>query len=370
MMVNLILIGFGKVGQGLASILDSYAYAIREKHGISIKVTAIVDRDGAAVSETGIDLAKALEVKRRRGSISTMKSIGKPGLSAVEVIEESNGDIVVEVTSNNLESGEPGLTHIKKALMAGKHVVTTNKGPLTLALPYLLNIAQSNNVELKFSGAVGGALPILDFARRCLYGDEILSIKGVLNGTTNYILWSMAERQITMDEAIAEACKLGYAEGNISYDIDGLDAASKMVIIANWVMNYNISLREVEVRGIRNISLEELMDAKRRGSAIRLIGSISHRRVKVSPEIIPLNDPLCVSSNLNAVIFKCAYSGQHLIVGHGAGGKETASSIIRDIVNIASSKSVDNRGSDDAGPLKAFYTRPCGIGNAPSGGFA
>jgi homoserine dehydrogenase len=346
-MVNLILIGFGNVAQGLVEILNSYAYVLKEKYGLSVKVTAIVDRGGAAVSETGIDLAKALEVKRRWGSISAMKPIGKPGLSAVEVIEESNGDIVVEATSNNLESGEPGLTHIKRALRSGKHVITTNKGPLALALPQLLEIAWRNGVELRFSGAVGGAMPILDFARRCLCGDEILSIRGILNGTTNYVLWSMGERGITMNEAIAEARKLGYAEENISYDINGLDTASKLVIIANWVMGCEVSLKDVDVKGIGDISLEDVMSAKRKGFAIRLIGFISHGKVKVSPEVIPLNSPLCVSSNLNAVIFECIYSGQHILIGHGAGGKETASSIVRDIVNITSSKSIDSRRSKD-----------------------
>jgi len=335
MMINLILIGFGNVGQGLAEILNSHARFLKEKYGLSMKVTAIVDRGGAAISEVGIDLAKALEAKRIWGSISAMKSIGKPGLSAIEVIEESNGDIVVEATSNNLESGEPGLTHIKRALISGKHVVTTNKGPLALALPHLLEIARGEGVELRFSGAVGGAMPILDFARRCLCGDEILSVRGILNGTTNYILWSMGERGVTMSEAIAEARKLGYAEGNISYDISGLDTASKLVIIANWVMGYKISLKDVDVKGIGGISLEDVISANRKGFAIRLIGFMGHGKIKVSPEIIPLNDPLCVSSNLNAVVFECAHSGQHLIVGRGAGGKETASSIIRDIINVA-----------------------------------
>jgi len=343
--VNLILIGFGNVGRGLAEIINSHGYALKEKYGLTVKVKAIVDRSGAAVSETGIDLAKALEVKRRWGSISAMKSIGKPGLSAEEVIEELNGDIVIEATSNNLESGEPGLTHIKRALRAGKHVVTTNKGPLALALPQLLEIAQRNNVELRFSGAVGGAMPILDFAKRCLCGDEILSIRGILNGTTNYILWSMSEKGITLSEAIAEARKLGYAEENISYDLSGLDTASKLVIIANWVMNYEASLKDVNVKGIESISLEDVINAKREGFAIRLIGSISHGKIKVSPEIIPLNNPLRVNSNFNAVVLECAYSGQHLIIGRGAGGKETASSIIRDIINIVASKNVSDHKS-------------------------
>ncbi|MBS7634956.1 homoserine dehydrogenase, partial [Candidatus Bathyarchaeota archaeon] len=286
--VNLILIGFRSVGQGIAEILRLRGPVLKEKHGLDLRVIAIVDRGGAAVSKVGLDLTRALEVKKLLGSVSAMKTVGKPGLSAVGVIEDLDGDIVVEVTSNNLENGEPGLTHIKRALASGKHVVTTNKGPLTLALPQLLDFAQRRHADLRFSGAVGGAMPILGFAKELLYGDEILSIRGVLNGTTNYILWSMSERHLTMDQAIAEARKLGYAEENISYDIDGLDTASKIVIIANWVMGRRISLRDVDIKGVRGISQEDLIKAKIRGFTIRLIGSISHDEVKVSPEEIPL----------------------------------------------------------------------------------
>jgi len=336
MMTSLILIGFGNVGQGLAEILKLHGQMLKEKYELDLKVIAIVDRGGAAVSEAGIDLAEALKIKRLLGSVSAMKSIGKPALTAVEVIEELDGDIVVEVTSNNLETGEPGLTHIRKALVSGKHVVTTNKGPLTLALPQLLDLARRRNLKLRFNGAVGGAIPILDFMKECLYGDEILSIRGVLNATTNYILWSMSERGLTMEQAIAEAQRLGYTEENISYDIDGLDTASKLVIIANWVMGYRISLKDIDIRGIRGMSLEEVYNAKRRGSSIRLIGSISYDGIRVSPEEIPLEDPLCVSSNFNAVMIECAYSGRHLIIGQGAGGRETASSVVRDIVAIIS----------------------------------
>lgn len=335
--VNLILIGFGNVGQGLAEILRLRIPALKEKHGLDLRVIAIVDRGGAAVSEAGVDLSKALGVKRLLGSVSAMKTVGKPGLSAIEVIEELDGDIVVEVTSNNLESGEPGLTHIKRALASSRHVVTTNKGPLTLALPQLLDLACRKNVDLRFSGAVGGAIPILDYAKELLYGDEILSIKGVLNGTTNYILWSMSERHLTMGQAINEAQKLGYAEGDISYDIDGFDTASKIVIISNWVMGRRISLRDVNIKGVKRISLEEMLRVKKKGFTIRLIGSISHDEIRVSPEEIPLGNPLSVGSNFNAVIIDCVHSGRHIIIGRGAGGKETASSVMRDIISIVNS---------------------------------
>ena len=333
-MTNLILIGFGKVGQSLAEMLELRSTELREDYGVDLKVVAIVDRGGAAVSKTGIDITDALKVKRPAGSVSAMKDSGKPHLSALEVLEEVDGDIVVEATSTNLENGEPGLTHIKKALSLGRHIVTTNKGPLALSLPYLIDLSCKNKVSLCFSGSVGGAMPILEFAKRCLYGDKIESIRGVLNGTTNYILWRVAEKHVSLSEALKEARELGYTEENILYDLDGLDTACKLVILANSVMNRKVSLRDVEVKGIREISLQEVLNAKKEGFAVRLIGSINER-ITVSPEKFPVRDPLCVDSASNAVVFTCTCSGQHLLIGRGAGSKETASSVVRDIVNIA-----------------------------------
>lgn len=333
-LVDLIIIGFGKVGQSLAEMLELRSAELRSNYGLDIKVLAIVDRGGATVSSAGVNLPKAVKTKRLMGSVSAMRDSGKLGLSALEVLEEVVGDIVVEITSTNLKAGEPGLTHIRKALSLGRHVVTTNKGSLALSLPYLIDLARKNGVFLRFSGAVGGAMPILDFAKRCLCGDKIESIRGVLNGTTNYILWRMAEEHLSASQALKEAQELGYTEENVLYDLDGLDAACKLVILANGIMNRKVSLKDVEIKGIREISLRDVLNTKKEGFAIRLIGSINNK-IKVSPEKIPRKDPLCVDSALNAVAFKCAYSGKHILIGQGAGGKETACSIIRDIMDIS-----------------------------------
>jgi homoserine dehydrogenase len=240
---------------------------------------------------------------------------------------------VIEATSTNFRTGEPGLTHIKTALRLGSNVVTTNKGSLAKSFTSLIDLAQKHNANLKFSGAVGGALPILDFAKKCLIPEDILSMRGVLNGTTNYILWSMAEKHIELPQAIHKAQKLGYAEENIKYDLEGLDTSCKLVILANWIMNRKISLEDVETKGIQNITLKEILDAKRKGYLIRLIGSIK-KKIKVRPERISTTDPLIVGSALNAVAIDSKYSGQHIIIGKGAGGIETASSIIKDIIGI------------------------------------
>jgi len=212
-------------------------------------------------------------------------------------------------------------------------VVTTNKGPLALALPALTELADYNGVYLRFSGTVGGGTPVLDLAKRCLMGDRILSIRGILNGTTNYILTEMDGKHITFEKAINNAQKLGYAEADPTMDIDGIDAACKLVIMANWIMNKRVTLKNVRVQGIRNVTLQALEKAAEKDCTIKLIGSINEN-LKVAPTEISKHDPLCVGGVLNAVTFVSEFAGEETIIGRGAGGMETASAILRDLLDI------------------------------------
>jgi homoserine dehydrogenase len=255
-------------------------------------------------------------------------------MPALDVIKSVEAEVVVEVTPVNIKNGEPALSHITKAFKTGKHVVTTNKGPLALAMPALTELAEYNNVYFRFSGTVGGGTPILEFAKRCLAGDRILAIRGILNGTTNYILTEMSQNHVTFQEALTNAQKLGYAETEPSMDIDGFDAACKVVILANWIMNKRITLRDVDRTGIRDVSLQALEEAAKRGNTIKLIGSIDGDKATVKPMEIAKTNPLCVSGVLNAVTFSTEYAGEQTIIGKGAGGMETASAVLRDLLDI------------------------------------
>jgi homoserine dehydrogenase len=255
-------------------------------------------------------------------------------MSALDVIESVEAEVVVEVTPVNIKNGEPALSHITKAFKTGKHVVTTNKGPLALAMPALTELADYNNVYLRFSGTVGGGTPMLEFAKRCLAGDKILTIRGILNGTTNYILTEMSQNRVTFQEALANAQKLGYAEREPSMDIDGFDTACKVVILANWILNKKITLKDVDRTGIRDVSLQALDEASKRGNTIKLIGSIDGNTTTVKPMEIAKNNPLCVSGVLNAITFTTQYAGEETLVGRGAGGIETASAVLRDLLDI------------------------------------
>jgi len=250
------------------------------------------------------------------------------------VIESVEAEVVVEVTPVNIKNGEPAISHITKAFKTGKHVVTTNKGPLALAMPALTELAEYNNVYLRFSGTVGGGTPMLEFAKRCLAGDKILSIRGILNGTTNYILTEMAQNGVSFQEALLNAQKLGYAEREPSMDIDGFDTACKVVILANWILGKKVTLKDIDITGIRNVPLVTLDEAAKKGNTVKLIGSIEDDKASVKPTEIPKSNPLCVSGVLNAITFSTEFAGEQTLVGKGAGGVETASAVLRDLLDI------------------------------------
>jgi homoserine dehydrogenase len=331
--MRIILVGCGVVGQSFAKILVRRKAELVKNYGFHPRVVAIVDIGGAAVNPKGLDLEKTLSLIAEKGTVAFSSEGGHPGMSALDVIESVEAEAMVEVTPTNIKHGEPALSHIKTAFKSGKHVVTTNKGPLALALPALTELADYNKVYLKFSGTVGGGTPVLDLAKKCLLGDRILSIRGILNGTTNYILTEMDEKHVAFQQALENAQKLGYAEADPSMDVDGLDAACKLVIMANWIMNKKVTLKNVKIQGIRNVTLQALEEAANKGCTVKLIGSINDN-LKVMPTEISRHDPLCVGGVLNAVTFVSEFAGEETVIGRGAGGMETASAILRDLLDI------------------------------------
>ena len=332
--MRIILVGYGVVGKGVTTILAKrYSEKVRD-YGFNPKIVAIADIDGAVINPRGLSPEKLDAIKQRGYPISADPEFGKPGIPALDVIESVEAEVVVEVTPVNIKNAEPAISHITKAFKTGKHVVTTNKGPLALAMPALTELAEFNNVYLRFSGTVGGGTPMLEFAKRCLAGDRILGIRGILNGTTNYILTEMSQNQVTFQNALANAQKLGYAEREPSMDIDGFDTACKVVILSNWIMNKKITLKDVDCTGIRNVTLQMLEDAAKKGNTLKLIGAIDGEKATVKPTEIPLTNPLCVSGVLNAITFQTEFAAEQTLIGRGAGGIETASAVLRDLLDI------------------------------------
>jgi homoserine dehydrogenase len=332
--LRIILVGYGVVGKGVTTILSRRYEGERKEFGFNPKIVAIADIDGAVINPRGLSPEKLEAIKQKGYPISADPEYGQPGITALDVIESIEAEVVVEVTPVNIKNGEPAISHITKAFKTGKHVVTTNKGPLALAMPALTELAEYNKVYLRFSGTVGGGTPMLEFAKRCLAGDRILAIRGILNGTTNFILTEMSQNHVSFQDALANAQKLGYAEREPSMDIDGFDTACKIVILANWIMNKKITLKDVDRTGIRDVNLQMLEEASKKNSTVKLVGSIEDNKIDVKPREIPVTNPLCVSGVLNAITFSTEYAADQTLIGRGAGGVETASAVLRDLLDI------------------------------------
>jgi homoserine dehydrogenase len=330
--LRIIIVGFGVVGQSFAKLILSRAADLYNTYGVNPRVVACVDKKGAVVCPSGIDLQKLLDIKKIKGTVVDYRSEGSKSLE-YDIVEQTDSDVLLELTSTNLQNGEPGVSNIISAMRSGKHVITANKGPLALAFPSLLELANYNDVMLRFSGTVGGGTPILEFAKRCLKGDRILSFKGVLNGTTNYILTRM-EEGLSFENALIDAKEKGIAEANPELDIDGYDAAAKVSIIANWVMGMKKTIHDVESTGIAGVTLERIGEARKRNNSLKLVGMTENRKLIVGPVEVSRLDPICVNGTLNAVTFSSEHSGQQTIIGRGAGGMETASAVLRDLIEI------------------------------------
>jgi len=330
--LRLVLAGFGVVGQSFARLLLEEEKELAGRYGLVPMVVGIVDRSGWLVDEQGIDVRRALKSKKETGKVSkSANSAGKPA----DVIRDIEAEVLVEATPTNFKTGEPGFSFMKAAFESKKHVVTCNKGPVSLAYAALHELARHNGVELRFSGAVGGGTPVLDFGKTCSTGDELVGIRGILNGTCNYILTRMEEEGIPFEQALREAQKAGYAEADPSLDIDGYDTAVKLVITANHLLMSRAGINDVKIKGIRGISSKEVLARKEQGKAIRLVASVTRERgLTVQPTVLERGHPLCISGANNAVEFECRYSGPKVIIGKGAGGPETATSLLRDLLEI------------------------------------
>lgn len=326
MSLKVAIIGFGSVGKGVIKVLS-------ERKDDKFKVVAITDSKGAVLDDEGLNLADVLK-KKNNGDL---KRVNK---SSMDIVKECDYDILVEVTPTDAKTGQPGLSYIIEALKRGKHVVTSNKGPVALKYKELKELAKKNNVQFLFEATVGGSMPVFNLMRGPLAGNEINSIEGIFNGTCNYILTRMASEGLPYDMVLSEAKELGIAEADPTYDVEGIDTALKMVILANSVFGMDVGLDDVDRVGISSVCLEALKLAGEADMVIKLIGEVhpngEERVLKVSPRLVPKTHPLAVQGTLNAALIRTKLAGDIFVIGKGAGSVETASAILSDMLYIAS----------------------------------
>ena len=327
-----ILIGLGTIGQSYCQLLENRKEDLLTNYGIDSKIVAVADSKGVAIDEKGININDILSVKKNNKSVSDL-SIGDKSKTSIDLIEEIDAELLVDATPTNIQDGEPSASLLESAMKTKKNIITANKGPLALAFSSIIEKAEYNNVILKYSATVGGGTPILEFGRKCLEADRILEMHAILNGTTNYILTEMDDRGLSFQDALKEAQELGYAEADPTLDVDGFDAAAKLVIMGNLLLGKELVLNDLKIEGIRDITQKDITKAKDNGNTIKLIASVNNM-AKVEPVIISKNDPMSVSGALCSVKFVSEFAGEEIIIGKGAGGMETASAMIRDLVEI------------------------------------
>ena len=313
------LVGAGTVGGGVLQLLRANADGIAERCGRRIEVCVIAVREpDKARSRLSAADAALLTADWRQAAT------------------HPQADVVVELMGGENEAGEC----IKTALAGGKSVVTANKALLAARGEEIFAAARAAGKPVAFEAAVAGCIPIVKTLREALAGDDISAVAGIINGTCNYIITAMSERGINFAAALAEAQSLGYAEADPTLDIDGVDAAHKIALIARLAFNARPSINAFPVVGLRDFDLCDIRHAAQFGFCVKLLAQA--RRVgdavalSVQPTLVAKEHPLStVGGAMNAVLVRSAFAGETLYYGAGAGGAPTAAAVAADLLDIA-----------------------------------
>ncbi|WP_049979630.1 homoserine dehydrogenase [Halolamina rubra] len=316
--MKLAIVGAGAVGRSVAELAGEYGH----------DVVGVADSTGAALGDP-LDVAAAFERKSETGTVGDERHDDLLG---------ADYDVLVEATPTTLGDAEPGFSNAVAALDRDRHVVLANKGPVAERYDEIRAAARDSAGELRFEATVGGAIPAVrtveDFGP-----SRVERVRGVLNGTANFVLSRMAAEGLSYDHVLAEAQELGVAEADPTFDVDGTDAALKGVIVANVLREARgeeaLSLADAEVAGIEKLPVSALSLAGDDGRTVRLIAEASPDGVRVGPRLVPQNGTLAVTGTQNIVQVETAHAGRLNLSGHGAGGPETASAVLSDVGRLS-----------------------------------
>ena len=336
------LVGCGTVGQGLLEILDRKRDYLKDAYGFEPRIVAITDKlKGSILVPEGLDIRKLLALLAGGKRVDEYFREGATAeiMDPLDMIEKCEADVIAELTYTDIKTGEPATSYIKKALRTGKHVVTSNKGPAALHYGELSKLAKQNNLYFRIEGTVMSGTPVFSLCESGLAGNEIREVKGILNGTTNFVLSKMELEGMEYAEALALAQKLGYAEADPTADVEGYDAVAKIVILSNVLLGGELTPADVKREGITALNRGLIVTAKEQGFRYKLIAQTRKSGAKieasVSPQKLPLSDPLAgVMGAQNALTFDTDLMGKITIQGAGAGKIETGYSILADILTI------------------------------------
>jgi homoserine dehydrogenase len=335
--IRLALLGFGNVGQALAQLLLRKEETLRERFGFEWKVVAIgTGSHGSAIDPAGIHLQRALHLAKTEGDLTSLAT-GSPPQSSLEFIRDSGADVLFENTPVNYESGQPALQHLQTALEAGIHAITANKGPVVHGYEALSELARSVNRVFRFESTVMDGAPIFSLWRETLPAAELLSFRGILNSTTNYILGRMEEGE-TLEAAVDKAQEIGIAETDPSGDLDGWDAAIKVATLARVLMGQPLLPKDVKRNGIRSLTPVQVRTALQTGLRWKLVCQADRTPsgilASVAPMLVDSQDPLHqVNGTSSAVTFTSDVLGPLTVWETDPGPETTAYGLLADFIN-------------------------------------
>ncbi|MBF0448754.1 MAG: homoserine dehydrogenase [Magnetococcales bacterium] len=337
------VIGFGTVGRGVVTLLQEQSEAIRKRTGIALRLVRIATRTPGR--DRGVNL----------GDVELTGDIR-------QVVDGDDIDVVVELIGGL----DPAESVVRDALNNGKHVVTANKALIAEKGVDLLDVAAKNNRDLAFEAAVAGAVPIVKAIKESLAGDSIDRIYGILNGTCNFILTEMREKGLPFQTVLADAQEQGFAEADPTFDIEGIDAAHKLAILAAIAFGTPPNFSGIHIEGINHISDIDIAWAMEMGYRIKLLGiakRMAHGlELRVQPTLVPDTSMVAsVEGVFNSVFVRSAYAGTTMYHGRGAGEKPTASAVVSDLVEIARNERVGAKGRVAGLSVLSEYLRPLPI---------
>ncbi|MED3645274.1 homoserine dehydrogenase [Halalkalibacterium halodurans] len=327
------LLGLGTVGSGVVKLIENHQQELRHQIGLPVQVEKVLVRDRS----------KARDVALSEESVT---------LYGEEIVENANIDVVIEVMGGITLAKE----YIVRALKNGKHVVTANKDLMAVHGAELLSLAAENGCDLFYEASVAGGIPIIRSLTDGLAADRITKMMGIVNGTTNYILTKMTKEGRDYEEVLAQAQALGFAESDPTADVEGLDAARKMAILATLGFSMDVELDDVVVRGISSVTKTDLEYCEQLGYTMKLIGLADRdgNRVEVSvqPTLLPKEHPLAaVNDEYNAVYVYGEAVGETMFYGPGAGSLPTATAVVSDLVSVLKNMRYRVNGHGGAKPL-------------------
>lgn len=338
--VRVIICGFGKVGRNFARLMESRRQAILRRHNLNLELTGVGELHGSVSSQGSLSPLDVADFFEARGTLAYYPGAGKPGWEGIDIIRETDSDVLVETTPTNIQTGEPALSHIRLALSRKIHVVSANKGPFIRSYRSLRSLASEHGVALKLSAAAAAALPTLDVAQTCLAGTEIRTIEGVLNGTSNFILTRMRTENDTFEAALAEAQRLGIAETDPMLDIEGYDTANKLALIANVSMDADLLPENMDRQGIVGINAEKVRQAASEGKIMRLVGRAEKAlngtvHARVAPELLLPEHPLAsVDGTEKGITYTTDTMDRITVMGGKSDPMGAAAALLKDLINI------------------------------------